>query len=1445
MVTNADGVVTSEVATLTVLFYPPVITNNLEDRIFYAGTNASLVIQASGTPQLYYQWYRNGTALPGATNYYVTFPSITTNQSGNYHVTVSNLFGVATSAVAAVSVVLPPPRITQNPPSQTNDYGAAISFSVTALGSISSYQWVFNQMPIAGANSATLIIPRLTESNAGDYYVVVAGPGGSTTSQVARLTVLVNPPAIVTQPQSRLVEAGNSATFMATATGARPLFYQWFKEEQAIPGATNYFLSFPSTVMSNTGNYRVMVSNFLGTATSVVAELRVWADPPSIVQHPASQTNDWGMSATFGLLATGTFPMSYQWQHEGTNVSGAMGTVLHRQSVTTADAGRYWVVVSNLAGVVTSQVAVLTVLMRAPEILEDPQSATRGIGESVTFNVEAAGARPLSYQWEFNEVAIAGATNSSYYIGNIGSVNDGGYRVVVSNLFGMATSAVARLSVHILAPIIYQHPGNRIVDWGLPVVFWAGVSGTPPFQYRWQRNGVDLPTGTNAEYFIPSVSLSDEGSYRAIVRNSAGEATSDAAVLTVRTMAPVIVTHPVDQQVDAGRDACFSAGLSGAPFPSVQWYANGERIADATNIAFCVFSASSNTVGNYYLVASNLAGVATSQMARLTVLYREPLFTSSPNDVAVWAGSFASFNAGVVGGPVPSMQWLYNGTPIPNETNNSLWLYVASTNQAGKYSLMASNTYGMATSAPARLTVNTAVAIFSIHPANQGVVVGNSFQLSGAASGYPTPNYQWYHDGQAVRDGTNSFLFFAGANTNDGGEYVLAAINEAGTTMSRAARVQVEQRGALDRWAWRRPLPQGNDLNCATYGNGAFVALGENGTRVVSDNGGTSWRNATKGDASMRLVAGGNGVFVAIGGGWNGYFWTNWYQTSHDGVEWTEHNPEILGESLGLAFGNGRFVAAQGYDLPVSSNGLEWTFGTRTTNYLLGVKFDGGLFFALTYTYKDTGNGQLRTFLVSSDGLTWTNQTVPTPDYLIDVAYGNGTVVLLGQTYTNSYVKPFFVSLRNGGEWTYSEIPPNVRVSALAFGNGKFVGVSDDSTGVSVSSVDGVSWTVNTLPVNCKLYELSFGGGRFVAVGDKGGILVTTNGENWEVRSPGSPINLRAAAQGNNIYVVVGNEGLVLRTTNGVDWSQQGVPTTANLRSVTFGGGQFMAVGDASTNGAVVLISRDGARWSGQEVFLGDSFYGVTYGQGVYVAVGLNGIIATSIDGVTWAKQNSRTGARLNAISFNGNAFVAAGTGGTVVVSSNAVEWTVHTLGTYDFLQGVAYGNGQWVCVGQSGILGTSSNLVNWSLRFGEESPFGYASMEDVQWAGECFIAVGAKLLSSKDGVTWTPRQTSCWNPLRSLIYAGGYVLAVGNNETILQSDFYGPPVLRVSGVGAEGFEFVVDAEGNGSTYRLQGSEDLRKWDDLFHYKNSRTRTVFVDSESWEVRYRYYRVVTP
>jgi hypothetical protein len=412
-----------------------------------------------------------------------------------------------------------------------------------------SYQWYFNGTDISGANSSTYTISDVQAADAGLYSVQIVNGGGSVTSSSATLTVNV-PVTITSQPQNQTVTQGQGAMFSVTAAGSTPLGYQWYFNGSAISGATSSSLTLSDVQAAQAGSYTVIVSNLVGSITSAAATLTVNL-PPSIATQPQSQSVLAGGSASFTVVASGTGTLKYQWYKNGSSARGNIATY-NINNVKMDDAGNYLVIITNNYGSATSAVATLMV-NGTLTITNQPQNLTVTQGQNAVFSVTAGGTTPLGYQWYFNSSALSGATSSTLILTNVQTNQAGSYAVVVSNVVGSITSAVATLVVYVPPGIVAQ-PQSQTVVAGQNVTISVAASGTAPLGCQWYFNGTALTapanwSPTNWTLTLSNVQTGIAGTYSAVVTNLAGSITSEPATLTV-TNPDIVLSVPAGAGMD-------------------------------------------------------------------------------------------------------------------------------------------------------------------------------------------------------------------------------------------------------------------------------------------------------------------------------------------------------------------------------------------------------------------------------------------------------------------------------------------------------------------------------------------------------------------------------------------------------------------------------------------------------------------------------------------------------------------------------------------------------------------------------------------------------------------------------------------------------------------------------------------------------------------------------
>jgi hypothetical protein len=177
-----------------------------------------------------------------------------------------------------------------------------------------------------------------------------------------------------------------------------------------------------------------------------------------------------------------------------------------------------------------------------------------------------------------------------------------------------------------------------------------------------------------------------------------------------------------------------------------------------------------------------------------------------------------------------------------------------------------------------------------------------------------------------------------------------------------------------------------------------------------------------------------------------------------------------------------------------------------------------------------------------------------------------------------------------------------------------------------LSSADGTNWT-SSLGVLSRMSAIAYGSGRFVAVGPgTAGTVVSetsTDGTNWAT-TPGS-LNgsLNGVAYGNGLFVAVGvtngptsSPGEVYTSPDGVGWTAvPSLPVTSTLNAVTYAHGVFVAVGQlqsATLETAALLTSADGTHWTLRDCGAFGNLVAVAYGSSdvsQFLAVGGSGLI--------------------------------------------------------------------------------------------------------------------------------------------------------------------------------------------------------------------------------------------
>ena len=769
--------------------------------------------------------------------------------------------------------------------------------------------------------------------------------------------------------------------------------------------------------------------------------------PVSIVLQPTNQTVNVNGTAVFSVTASGTPPLSYQWSFDGTNLVGATNATLTLNNVSPAEAGNYFVTISNPAGSVVSSNAVLTVYNPPipPTIVSQTPNQIVLLGNAATFAVTASGTYPLSYFWSRDGALIPNATNSSYILFNA-QLSDSGSKLtcLVTNAFGSATSSNMTLKVidstvandlcsgaivitnasykasqSTVAATSFGDPTPDCVDGfghGVWYQFTAPVAG----RLIVDTFGSDFDTGlalyTGSCDSLTEVACNDDfGGVTSQVTLPttagmtyfilAGGYGSDAGELVLHLnhlTPPAFDVQPTNISVVVSSNAIFNPTLSGTLPMTFQWYFNNAPMADdgrivgSTNSTLTIANVQMNDGGNYQLVASNAIGVATSSVAVLTPIILPPVFIQPPALImSLPAGSNANFFAVVDGTPPFSYQWSFNGAPLADDgvhiagsMTSSLNISNLTTADAGNYTLTVTNLSG-SISASETLIVLTP-PVFTSQPVGRSVPPGLPTMFNATASGIPAPYYQLQLNGTNVFSGWSPAGIFtvAAVNTNNLGAYQVIAQNSIGSVTSVVAQLTFGPVAAWGRDDSNESLPPPGLNNVVGVAGGIATGLA-----VKSDGSVVYWgsSNGTNVPASATNV-------IAVSA--TGVFGNSALRADGTVVGWAGNLPPAVSNIVSVASGFNFSLALRAEGTVVGWGNPIYSSVPAGLNHVLAISagFSHALALRSSGTVAAWGTGTATNVPV---GLT--NVTAIAAGYAHSLALkGNGTVVAWGSgTGTN------------------------------------------------------------------------------------------------------------------------------------------------------------------------------------------------------------------------------------------------------------------------------------------------------------------------------------------------------------------------------------------------------------------------------------------------------------
>ncbi len=346
---------------------------------------------------------------------------------------------------------------------------------------------------------------------------------------------------------------------------------------------------------------------------------------------------------------------------------------------------------------------------------------------------------------------------------------------------------------------IISQPTRRFVNVGRPASFAVVASGSG-LTYQWRKNGVAIAGATSATYTIAAAGTADEADYSVVVTSGTTSVTSAVAPLktypaAVEIPAVIILTQPADTTLRIGETLTLVVEAAADITVKYQWRKNGADIAGATGSVLSIANVASTDGGSYSVVVADGGTSVPSSAATVTVQSGAgaPTITSQPAPQSVNAGATAVFSVTASGTRAPTYQWFRNGLAVSGATSATLTLAKVSTNDAGSYYVVITDSGYTVTSTAATLVVNVPAdaPVITSQPQAQTVSAGASVAMTVVATGTAPLTYQWYRDGASVAGQTNATLSLTAVTVAQAGSYTVVVGSAGGSVTSAAALLTV------------------------------------------------------------------------------------------------------------------------------------------------------------------------------------------------------------------------------------------------------------------------------------------------------------------------------------------------------------------------------------------------------------------------------------------------------------------------------------------------------------------------------------------------------------------------------------------------------------------------------------------------------------------------------
>ncbi|XP_054857961.1 basement membrane-specific heparan sulfate proteoglycan core protein isoform X3 [Eublepharis macularius] len=774
------------------------------------GHTLDLTCIVAGPTQARVTWYKRGGQLPSShqvSGSLLRIPQASAADSGEYVCRVSNGTAVHEASLivtiqggpgASYSVgVTPPIRIETSSSSVVE--GQTVDLNCLVAGQSQPQVMWYKRGGALPVNSqilgSRLRILQASVTDSGEY-VCYVNDGTSPLEASVILSIPssaastypsgVVPPVKIESSSSSLMEGQTLELNCLVAGQAQPKV-TWFKRGGALPAnhqVVGTRLRIPQVSSANSGEYVCRVSSPAVTQEAVlvvtIQDRDGPAHPPAAAPplgiKPSSPSVVEGQTLDLTCIAPGQPQATFTWYRRGEalpashQVSNSHLRLVH---LSPADSGEYvcrerGVAIPREASFVVSVPASTSAASRlqSPIISIEPHSTAVRKGEDVAFKCRIhEGAQPIEITWKLpnhqrqDNVKIS-PNGSVVAITNAGPPNQGTYRCVASNRFGIAHSVV---NLMVQGPptvsVVPKGPIQLKVDKSISLDCQG--AGEPRPLVRWSKLGVrqklenqkQEPVESRSVLKISFAKLEDAGTYVCLAQNALGmaEAQVDVSVESVhgKPGAPEVSVSPT-LTVVAGQTARLHCSATGDPVPTIQWSKlraplpwQHQVVNDTVLIIPRVAQQDS---GQYICNASNAAGF-TEAFVVLDV-ESPPYATSLPDVASVRAGEVVQLQCLAHGTPPLRYEWSKVDGSLPGHAvvrEAVLHISPATPQDSGTYRCLVSNRVGSA-EALAQVRVRgtgRGPPSVQISPQSDTKAVGGVAEFTCSAAGDPQVQTEW------------------------------------------------------------------------------------------------------------------------------------------------------------------------------------------------------------------------------------------------------------------------------------------------------------------------------------------------------------------------------------------------------------------------------------------------------------------------------------------------------------------------------------------------------------------------------------------------------------------------------------------------------------------------------------------------------------------------------